>query len=146
MVYSLRADRQRKLPPEKKPRCCPQCRQVMNRRVCLCGYEFPPGKPSRAVVSMAGEVKELTGEPFLPRPISKRKDGPARWERMYFRSRSAKGRRTFAAAMALFASENNWQWPDPSWPFMPKDEYDVYWLVEDVPADRLVPKEAKLCV
>lgn len=153
IMYGLRANRQRALPVDRKAKCCPKCHQIMNRRVCLCGYEFPPGKASRPVVTMAGELKELSGDVFRPHPVCKRRDGPARWERMYWRSNHrlitkkdgteawVGHTRTFNAAMALFAEENYWQYPDPSWPFMPLSEYDYFELVEDVPREKLVQKE-----
>ena len=59
------------------------------------------------------------------------------WEKMYFRSRTKKGERTFRAAMALFARENYFQWPDPTWRFMPKREIDKYRLVSEVPREHL---------
>ena len=62
------------------------------------------------------------------------------WERMYYRSKTEKGQRSFTAAEALFAYENNWQWPDRSWPLMPKNPNDFYKDVADVPMDQLIPE------
>jgi DNA repair protein RadD len=126
------------LPPE--PARCPRCFQVLTSRRCPCGWERT-GKPSRMVVQSNGQLKEMTGEIFVPHRITKRTDGAKRWERMYWRSRSLKGRRTFKAAEALFAAENHWGWPDRRWPFMPLDDADFYLHVADVPMDRLIQKE-----
>ena len=83
------------------------------------------------------------GDIYLPRRVTKRADGPAIWKRMYYRSRTEKGRRTFAQAEALFAQENNWGWPNRAWPFMPdgSNELDFYALVDDVPLERIRPEE-----
>ena len=51
--------------------------------------------------------------------------------------RTEKGSRTFRAAMALFAQENNWGWPDPTWPLMPRAERDFFKLVKEVPRENL---------
>lgn len=138
MAFGLRADaiREGRL---KEPFRCPACTRIIMAGKCLgCGWQ-PKGKPkrSRAVITREGELKLREGSCFRPHRISQRPDGPKQWERMYFRSRSTKGARTFRAAMALFAQENQWGWPDPRWPFMPKDWRDHYRLVADVPRERL---------
>lgn len=94
----------------------------------------------RSVVQSDGTLRQLVGPVYKPRRLTTRPNGPALWERMYWRSRTAKGRRTFRAAAALFAQENNWGWPDPSWPLMPKVKRDWFLLVGEVPIERLVPK------
>ena len=48
----------------------------------------------------------------------------------------------YGYAVALFAYENNWQWPDPAWPLMPKGPLDWYRLVSDVPESKLTPRPA----
>lgn len=141
-----RADRLRG-DPERQPRLCPRCKRVLSGRKCSpafggCGYEVKPGeKPARPVVQTDGSLKELSGVPFQPRRISQKPDGPQTWEKMYWRSRTVKGARTFRAAMALFAYENGFSWPDPSWPYMPRDVNDYGRLVADVPPAALIPKE-----
>jgi superfamily II DNA or RNA helicase len=140
MVYGLRAERMR-TKKEREPRRCPQCSRIINSRTCPCGYEIPLGKQSRPVVSTDGTVRELTGDIFVPRRISNRPDGPALWEKMFHRSKTAKGARTFRAAAALFAYENNWGWPSPDWPLMPVQPLDWFRKVGDVPVERLRQKE-----
>ena len=69
--------------------------------------------------------------------------GPAIWERFYWAAmKNNKGwKPTFRALAAYFAQENRYQWPDRSWPFMPRDPDDFYKLVEQIPMERLIQKE-----
>ncbi len=136
MAYGLRADRLRKA-PEKQPYRCPDCAKIFVGPKCICGYEVKRWKPGRIVVQTDGSLKELDWQVFKPRRICKKPDGPALWKTMYHRSRTVKGQRTFRQAMALFAQENNWMWPDPSWPLMPTSTEDHYRLISDVPRERL---------
>lgn len=135
----LREDRQRS--GGTQPGRCPACGIVIFKPPCrACGWESKHWKRSKPVMQTDGTLREQGGDPFRPRSVSKRPDGPAVWERMYWRSRTEKGSRTFRAAFALFAAENNWQWPDPSWPLMPTDDMDSFLLVSDVPMERLTQK------
>ncbi len=134
-AYGMRADRLREK-REREPWRCPSCATIlMARRCAFCGYEGQ--KRCRAVLQADGQLREMVGEVFKPRRITKRKDGPKLWERMYWRSKTEKGRRTFKAAAALFAMENDYGWPDPTWPFMPTNPMDWYRDVSIVPMDRL---------
>jgi superfamily II DNA or RNA helicase len=143
MIYGIRAERIRNKKKDE-PFRCPRCSRVWTVGTrCQpvhggCGYELGNNKRSRPVVSTDGSLKEMSGSAFSPRRISQKPDGPKLWERMYWRSQTDKGERTFAQAMALYACENNWRWPDPRWPLMPKEEIDRYRLVRDVPRDRLI--------
>ncbi len=103
-----------------------------------CGYELQPGRHARPVIAQDGTLREQEGKAFQPHRISKKPNGPALWKRMYWRSRSGKGERTFRAASALFAQENEYGWPDPAWPYMPRESEDHFRLVGDVPLQRLV--------
>jgi DNA repair protein RadD len=142
IAYGLRAERIRKK-QRQQPFRCPQCGRVWSiGTTCLpvhggCGFELGNRRQARPVVSTDGELKELSGDIFKPRRISQHPQGAKIWERMYFRSRTGKGERTFRAAAALFAYENNWSWPDPAWPFMPIEEFDWFQLVSSVPRERL---------
>lgn len=140
MIAGMRADRMR-AKKESEPWRCPDCAQIMTGKVCACGRVIPP-KKSRPVVMADGELREMTGDIFRPRHIYKHPNGPAIWEKMYWRSRHGKGERTFRAAMALFAREAmerncGFAYPDPMWPFMPIDEKDKFRLCKDVPRERL---------
>jgi superfamily II DNA or RNA helicase len=138
IVHGLRAERMR-AKQEKEPYRCPQCGMVLAVRICPCGYEAV-GKRSRPVVQTDGTLKEMVGDIYKPRNVSKQPDGPKLWEQMYHRSCTKKGARTFNQAFALFAMEQNWQWPDRTWPLMPIDPMDVYRKVGEVPREKLVPK------
>lgn len=145
MLVAKRADlmRMKKLP---EPLRCPVCGRILNYPACReehggCGWIASPGfKRSRPVVTAAGELREMEGDIFRPHRTYTKPDGAALWERMYHRSCTEKGRRTFRQAFALFAKENNWGWPDLRWPFMPLSYDDWFNRVADVPRERLVPK------
>lgn len=127
----------------REPFLCPNCKMVWGGgSVCNparggCGHKIDHTLKSRPVISVEGSVKELGGDAFRPKRIMKDDRGPKIWERMYYRSRTEKGRRTFRAAAALFASENHFNWPDPNWPLMPVEEIDWYRFIPDVPMERL---------
>jgi superfamily II DNA or RNA helicase len=125
----------------KEPARCPECNRVIFGSKCPCGRVIPLVMRSRAVIQADGELKQLGGRVYRPRRICGKANGPALWERMYYRSCTTKGKRSFRAAAALFAQENNWGWPDPSWPLMPKEPIDHFRLVSDVPRENLTSKE-----
>jgi superfamily II DNA or RNA helicase len=145
VMHGMRIDRLRQK-KEREPFRCPQCGRVwVVGKVCNeawggCGFVFPEGKRSRPVVSTDGTMKEVSGDIYRARSICKQARGPAIWERMYYRSLTEKGAKTFVAAEALFAVENYFQYPDRRWPFMPTDERDLFRLVSDVPRERLIQK------
>lgn len=138
-IAARRVDRFREK-KEREPRRCPQCAKILAGLICPCGYK--QDKKVRPVLQIDGTLKELMGDVYKPRRIYHGLDGPKKWERMYWRSRSAKGTRTFRAAFALFAMENNFCWPDRSWPLMPINERDVYRDVADVAMDQLTKGES----
>jgi DNA repair protein RadD len=135
MVSGLREERLRKK-HEREPFRCPKCGRIISIYRCPCGFEVKPGTKSRPVVTTDGELVEHHGDIFKPRRVMQR-DGRALWEKMYYRSRTDRGARTFRAAAALFAYENRWQWPDPAWPLMPVNELDWFRLVSEVPHEDL---------
>ncbi len=136
MLSGMREDAMRSK-KEKEPIRCPQCARILMGFSCPCGYTVSASRKSRPVVMANGELKQMTGDVFKPRRLSKRPDGPQLWEKMWHRSRTKTGARTFRAAAALFAMENQCGYPDPSWPKMPVDPRDWYRLVGDVPAHKL---------
>ena len=135
IIAGLRGDRFR-AKKETEPWRCPACAKIMTSAKCQCGFTCPP-KRSRPVVQTDGSLREMTGDIYKPRRTMKHPNGEQIWERMFWRSRTEKGARTFRAAMALFARENNFAWPDRNWRFMPRNEIDFYRLVADVPRERL---------
>ncbi len=135
-VTALRHDRLRD-GGEKEPLLCPKCQRVLNFRTCPCGYEIPPGKRARPVYTTEGDLRYLGGAIYPPRRTYQAPNGPQLWQRMYYRSCTAKGERTFRQAFALFAYENRWGWPSLDWPLMPRDPLDQFRLVKDVPKEDL---------
>jgi hypothetical protein len=137
MVQGLRVDRFRqKL--EREPFRCPDCGRIwVARKVCICGCIIAGSKRARPVLCSDGSLREMEGAIFKPRRISKSPSGPNKWALMYLRSCYERGWRTFRQAEALFARENNWSWPDPSWPLMPTRVEDWYEMVHRVELDKL---------
>jgi hypothetical protein len=123
---------------EPEPFRCPKCAKIVRSRRCECGWESKTWALTRPVVQTNGDLVEMAGDIFRVRRIYKKPSGPAKWKRMYFRARSRKWNATFRQAAAMFAKENYWCWPDPTWPFMPVNRYDVYRLVADVPPEKLI--------
>lgn len=149
-LFQKRAERLREQ-PNKEPFRCPRCNRVWAKgRICNpalggCGHELPEfRKRSRVVVTEAGDLKLVEGRIFRERETYKQPDGPKLWERLFWASRKHKTTRTFNAAFALFAQQYGWQWPDPSWPYMPKDMNDVYKPIANVPMDQLNPKAERM--
>ncbi len=143
MATGLREERLREK-KEREPVRCPECAGIVVGLQCRsCGYELPPGRKSRPVVQSDGTLTEMAGDIFRPRRLCQQPNGPAIWERMFWRSRTEKGKKTFRQAAALFAAENHWGWPSKTWPMMPLEEGDWYRFVGDVPIERLVPKPGK---
>lgn len=124
---------------EKEPFLCPQCRMVLTRLRCPCGFVLQPGHKSRPVVMQDGTLIHMGGDVYRPREVSEAPDGPKLWKKMYFRARSAKWSATFRQAQACFFQETK-TWPNPAWPFMPLHKEDMGRKVLHVPMDRLVPE------
>jgi superfamily II DNA or RNA helicase len=137
MVSDLREERMRRK-IEREPFRCPECGAILMFFKCKCGHIVEPHKkPPREVVQADGSLNQMYGDIYRPRRISREPNGPELWKKMYFRSCTEKGWRTFRAAMGLFAHENDGSWPDPTWPFMPRIVTDLYRYVKDVPRERL---------
>lgn len=144
MHAALRLDRLRHPKPGDAPQpgLCPQCRRVLNYWKCPCGWQMPAGsKRSRPVVEIDGQLRELVGDVYRPRRISKRPDADKLWERMYHRARSERWDATFLQAEAMFAQENNWTYPPRDLPFMPVDEAHMVRKVRDLRPEQLIPKQ-----
>jgi hypothetical protein len=110
-VFGLRAEaiREKRI---AEPWHCPRCDQIMLGKICVCGFAVGPRR-SRPVLTADGELKEMVGDIFRPKPVCKAKDGPKKWEEMYYRSLRGKGVKTFNQAIALFAKENKLAVPGP---------------------------------
>lgn len=135
MISGMREERFR-AKVDREPARCPQCARIIGGLSCPCGYKIELGTPkSRPVVMADGTLKQMRGDIFQPRRVAKDPKLKDVWIQMYYRSRNAD--RTFRAAEALFAKENNWQWPDRLWPLMPIDSLDFFKDVKAVPVERL---------
>lgn len=142
-----RCDQLRRKGPrdETEPFVCPECMQVLNCGRCTnCGWT--PGLgwiKTRPVVSTDGTLRLMVGDIFRQRSIYKLKNGPEKWERIYWASAKNKVDRTFRMAAVLFAKDNHWQWPDPTWPLMPVRDDDWYMPISLVSFADLNPKLEK---
>lgn len=135
IAYGLRAEaiRQKK---KTSPINCPRCHRILNRRTCPCGYEIPLGKTSRPVAQTDGAIKQMWGDIFPERVTKDRRpDAMKLWEKMYFRCLNRDA--TFRQGMALYAYENDWNWPARDWPLMPFADRDLFRKVSEVPRERL---------
>ncbi len=139
-----RSDRLREK-KDTEPFACPQCSLILMCGRCInCGWRPHLWVKARPVVSTAGTLRLMTGDIYKPHGICKRSDGAARWARYFWASWKHKKERTFRNTAIAFASEHNWQWPDPAWPFMPLEEEDWYRPCSEVPFERLVPKPVEV--
>jgi superfamily II DNA or RNA helicase len=138
IVAQLREDRLR-CKKEREPIRCPQCARIVTTMWCLCGWEARGGRKSRPVISTDGKLIEMYGDIYQPRRIDERPDAVRNWKRMYYRARNAG--QTFHQAEALYAKEHDWRWPPRTLPLMPITDRDWYRKVNDVPFDRLFPRE-----
>jgi superfamily II DNA or RNA helicase len=125
-------------PPQ--PFRCPQCAAILTNVRCRCGFELKPGRRSRPVVEVDGRLSEMSQDPYPPRRVSQARDAAARWEQMYWRARNKSWDATFAQAQAMFALENNGDYPPPGLPLMPRRPEDWARKVADVSDHELIPK------
>lgn len=121
-----------------EPWRCPRCAKINTARHCLCGFRPEKGTVhSRPVVTVQGDLVKLEGDIYRPRTVCQKTEGPQLWKNIYFRCRTKQ--RTFAQGIALFALENGWEWPNTSWPYMPRNlEESKQRLVIDVPMEDLI--------
>jgi superfamily II DNA or RNA helicase len=131
---ALREDRFR-AKSEKEPVRCPQCARILNSLSCPCGWEAKVWRKSRPVISVDGALREMPGDIFQPRRISQRPDAERVWKSIYFRAKNSD--MTFRQAEALFAKENDWNYPPRTLPLMPIAERDWLRRVMDVPPQNL---------
>lgn len=134
VLAGLRADRMR-AKKEKEPYLC-RCGLVLSSPKCrLCGWEVPLTKRSRPVVQTDGTLKEMLGDIYRPRRTTQSPDAQQIWERVYYRAK--KSGMTFRQAEALYAKENNWEWPPRTLRLMPVRERDWFLPVSEVPVSEL---------
>lgn len=138
-VISSMRERQMREKKMPEPIHCPQCHAIRNTGSSCpkCGHVC--SKKSRMVVQVDGILKEMSGDILKPRRVMQRNDTEHKWEQMYHRMKRAG--KTFGQAEGLFVHENHY-WPPRTIPLMPRDDYDFYHKIGDVPPERLVPKQA----
>lgn len=103
----------------------PQCRS--------CGHMSK--RSVRQIIQADGRLKPVRGDVFKPRKVSTDPAEIKAWKACYFRCKNSG--RTFNQAAALFARENGGRYPDPSWPYMPKDPAAKFQKIKDVPTTEL---------
>lgn len=122
---------------EPEPICCPKCRALrLSGPVCIrCGFRHT--NRSRLVMQTDGRLIEHEGEIYKPRRTYQRQDVATRWATYYHRAKRSRQGMTFNQARALFAKENNWQYPPDGLPFMPRSDADWFRRVDKVPVEQL---------
>ncbi len=142
MIAAMREDRLRDgIEPE--PFRCPDCAMILAARCCPCGFTIDTRRRSRPVMQLDGEIVMLEGAIHQPRRIYTRPDGPKQWERIVLhrhRTKNVDGKfreRTFRECFNVFSRDNYGQYPDRSWPLMPRRDLDIYRCVADVPKGEL---------
>jgi hypothetical protein len=88
------------------------------------------------VISTDGKLIEMHGDIFRPHRIDQRPDAVRKWEKVYYRSKNSA--MTFRQAEALYAMENDWNYPPRTLPLMPIAERDWQRRVQDVPLESLI--------
>lgn len=128
--------------PEKIPVRCPKCALILATRVCPCGYEAVNQRWPRPVVQIDGTMKEMSEQLFRKRAVDTRRGAVDNWVKMYWGwFKSPRVDKSFREMAAFYATQNNWMWPDPSWPYMPIQPIDWFRKIKAVPRERLVPDQ-----
>lgn len=127
-----RAEREDGVPPEI---ICPKCGQVrISGNTCRnCGYVCAKG--SRMILQSNGELKRATGDPFAPRKRDKNPQNVKDWKKCYFGGKNRGA--SFNQAIAWYAKNHHWCYPQPDWPYMPKNPLDATLKISQVGYDRL---------
>lgn len=121
---------------EAEPIVCPNCTAVRKSgRMCpACGNIND--RPSRVVIQLNGELRQVRGDIYKPRRVSNDPQEVKDWKNVFFRCRNAKKPMTFNQAAGLFFRDHG-QYPNPSWPLMPKDDATKYRHIRDVAISEL---------
>lgn len=137
MINGLREETLRRSGLDREPVRCPECAMILSARVCPCGYQSNRQTWPRPVVQIDGSLKMVEASLFKKRTIDATPGGPKRWEKCYWIAFHSKTRMTFRQAIGLYQQNNYWKFPDSNWPFMPKEQLDLFRRVCDVPRERL---------
>lgn len=120
---------------DREPVLCPQCKRVLNRFQCPCGFKLNPTAKTRPVIQADGSMVEHRGDIFPARKRQEKADTVKLWTTMY--CRAYQGDMTFRQAEALFCREN-FYYPPRTLPLMPKDPGWWYAKVKHVPTEELI--------
>lgn len=143
IIAGLREENLRKA-PEKLPVRCPKCALIITERVCQCGFKPEKTTYPRPVVQVDGTLKMMTAQIYRPRTIDTSEYGRKLWEEIYWGFlKTKKHDKTFREAINWFSTQSNWQYPDPSWPYYPKEIADLFRKIKSVPFSALNPPRPK---
>lgn len=135
IVTSERAERLREK-KEPEPIVCMECNAVRLSGPACPGCGHRSDAKVRRVMQIDGTLKEVRGDIFKRRPVSKDPADIELWRSYYFRARKSRNGMTFRQAAALMFRETG-RYPSPEWPLMPERSIDTYRRVRDVPANEL---------
>jgi superfamily II DNA or RNA helicase len=126
-------------PREPEPINCLQCGLIrrFGPKCPGCGYEG--ARKARVVIQADGRLVEHEGDIFKPRQVRSRPDTAQLWAGCYYRAKNSRNRMTFRQAEGLFYYENHY-YPPRSLPLMPRENFDWFLPVADVPVERLIPR------
>lgn len=131
--------RQQKRDDIPEPIVCEKCGAVRTHGPQCHSCKYMSKRSVRQIIQADGSLQAVRGDVFKPRRVSTDPAEVKAWKACYFRCKNAKTRMTFTQAGALFARENGGRWPDPSWPYMPKDAASIRRAIKDVPSTELNP-------
>lgn len=138
MISGTRKDRLREN-KDPEPISCPKCFTVRlwGKECPECGYTSH--KRSRRVVQISGDMINMEGKIYRPKPVREKVDTESTWISCYYRAKNSKNKMTFRQAEALFFYENHY-YPPRTLPLMPNNDIDWYRRVCDVHQNELIPK------
>jgi DNA repair protein RadD len=120
---------------EQEPIQCPQCFQWrLSGAECYdCGYSY--SRPGRRVLQVDGSLKLMAISELRTRRVAKTTPKLIReWNRRIanYRKNPKLQKRTFSQAAVAFMRDNNFNYPDPTWPGMPINPVDWFRAVSEV--------------
>lgn len=122
---------------EPEPIVCPKCSKVRaGGATCpKCGFAYR-GKVRR-VIQHDGSLREVRGDIYRPRRVSKDPEDVKTWKSCYYRAKNSRRGMTFNQARALFQQEAGGRVPSSDFPLVPLNSADWSLPVKDVPRERL---------
>jgi superfamily II DNA or RNA helicase len=123
-----------------EPWRCSKCAAIRRGgNACpVCGHVDT--KKSRPVAMTNGELHEVEGQIYTPRPVKEKPNTQQIWDRMYYRAKNSG--MSWRQAEALFFVENHY-YPPRTLNLQPKAEGDWWLKVKDVPREHLRDERVK---